>query len=963
MFSKIPKWFFLFPMVIATMIVIALIGTGATGAASINSNAPEHRGANQDNPNGPIVIQADQASISPPLSSISVPPYSTPDEIREIPLGPSLFQGLINDRDVPDPVVQSEFGPGVIPPTIQNFEGVNNVNGVLPPDTNGDVGPNHYVEMVNISLAVYDKSGNLLLGPIPNNALWAGFGGPCEVDNSGDPIVLYDELADRWLLSQFAVDTGAHECIAISTTPDPTGAYYRYAFNIGGFPDYPKLSVWPDAYYATYRNFGDTFDMQASAMNRAKMLVGDPTAELIITSISAGFAPLSVDGFLPVDLDGAAPPVGAPGLFIGQVYDELGHVTDALSLQEMHVDWTNPGNSTFSAPVILETAPVNDMCDGNRDCIPQPDTDQGLDAIGDRLLFRAAYRNFGFYQAIVTTATTDTGGEHAGKRWYELRDSGFGWGIFQQGTYAPDGDHRWMGSIAMDVAGNIGLGYSVSSETVYPSIRYTGRLVTDLLGVLPQGEGTIIAGSGSQTHSAARWGDYSSMSVDPVDGCTFWYANEYIQTTGSAPWQTRIASFKFDECPNPSQQDFSIWGQPAKQAICAPDNAEFDLSIFAIGGYTETVTLNSSGVPAGSSVGFSTNPVDPSGTSVMTLSNTGAATEGDYDIVVTGLSSTRTHSTTMMLSLFTDPPAGPALASPADGAVNQPIQPTLEWTALGDPANFTYAVELATDAGFNDIVESASNLVGTTYLVTTVLDFNTTYYWRVRASNTCGEGNDSAVFSFSTAGDGSCPPGQVANIIFNDDLDSSAPGWTHSAAVGPDTWSLVDTNPSPGSGGFSWLSVDHSAPSDQRLVSPVINLPSGESLLTLQFLNEQNFEDPAGSGSGCWDGGMLEYTTDGGANWIQFDSELLTDPYDGTGNNGPPAGLRLWCGTTGGHQDWLNSLVDLDALGGSTAQFRWSMLTDAAAGAEGWYIDDVLVQSCVESAPSILLPLVLAGPK
>jgi hypothetical protein len=426
-----------------------------------------------------------------------IPPQPSGD-IREIPLGKSVARGSV-ESNAADPVVQRDFGGSRIPDPIENFEGTGNVNGVLPPDTNGDVGPNHYVQMVNLSYAIWDKSGNLLFGPVPNNSLWAGFGGPCQNDNSGDPVVLYDPLADRWVLTQFAVSSGTHECIAISQTGDPLGAYYRYAFNIGGFPDYPKVGVWSDAYYATFRNFGAEFDMQAAAFNRAKMLVGDPTAEAVIFSISDAFPGLSVDGFLPVDLDGSAPPVGTPGLFAGYLPDENGFASDYLALFEMSVDWANPGNSTFSDPFLFPTAPF----DPNPSGIPQPDTGQTLDTLSFATMHRLAYRNFGFYQALVATHSVNVDDDHAGKRWYELRNAGNGWGIYQQGTYAPDADHRWMGSITMDAVGNIAL------ATASPAARSIPHPLHGPAGERSwaqcPGAREIIAGSGSQLHTAGRW--------------------------------------------------------------------------------------------------------------------------------------------------------------------------------------------------------------------------------------------------------------------------------------------------------------------------------------------------------------------------------------------------------------------------------------------------------------------------
>jgi hypothetical protein len=508
---------------------------------------------------GPIVRQAVKSDLSPPLRSIKpIPPEAADGGMLEIP-SYQLPKAGGGGSSSPDLDVQSAIGEMKMPPTIVNFEGVNNVNNAHPPDTQGDVGPNHYVQMVNISFAIWDKSGTLLYGPANNNTLWSGFGGDCETHNNGDPIVLYDQFADRWIMTQFALDfwTDFHECIAISQTPDPTGAWYRYDFLYSNtkMNDYPKFGVWPDGYYMTVNQFtaGGWAGAGVVAYERDAMLVGDPTAQAI------GFDLYSVNpnygGMLPSDFDGTImPPAGAPNPFIE--WDDSTWIgpNDSVRIWEFHVDWAVPGNSTFgiggNPNYVVNTSNVDpNMCGGSRACIPQPSPGYPLDAIADRLMFRAQYRNFGGYETLVANHTVDLGGDRAGIHWMELRDSGSGWTLHQDGVYGPaDGENRWMGSIAMDRDGNIALGYSVSSTQTYPSIRYTGRMAGDPLGTLPQGEASVIAGSGVQTSTYSRWGDYSMMSVDPVDDCTFWYTQEYYEVTGYAPWQTRVGAFQFPTC-------------------------------------------------------------------------------------------------------------------------------------------------------------------------------------------------------------------------------------------------------------------------------------------------------------------------------------------------------------------------------------------------------------------------------
>ena len=445
------------------------------------------------------------------------------------------------------------------PVTIANFDGVTNVNGVLPPDTNGDVGPNHYMQWVNLSFAIYSKTGTLLYGPAAGNTLWSGFGGVCQTRNDGDPIVLYDHLADRWMVSQFAVPGGAsgyHQCIAISQTGDPTGAWYRYDFlwSNTNMNDYPHFGVWPDGYYMAVHEFANaaTWAGQGVAVfERDKMLLGQAARMVKFNLYSTD---PNMGGMLPTDLDGPAPAAGTPNYFVEPDDNAGGFPQDQIQIWAFHVDWTNTALSTFTRTTTLATAAFDsNMCNGARTCIPQQGTTAKLDAIADRAMYRAQYRNFGGYETIVMNHTVDaTGTDRAGIRWYELRNTGgAGWGINQQSTFSPDATHRWMGSVAMNGSGDMAIGYSASSSTMYPAIRYTGRLASDALNSMTQGEGTLIAGTGAQTHTAARWGDYSMLAVDPTDDCTFWFTSEYVQTTGSAPWRTRIGSFKLADCGAP----------------------------------------------------------------------------------------------------------------------------------------------------------------------------------------------------------------------------------------------------------------------------------------------------------------------------------------------------------------------------------------------------------------------------
>jgi hypothetical protein len=413
-----------------------------------------------------------------------------------------------------------------------------------PPDTNGAIGATQYVQWVNESFAVFDKTtGAVVYGPVKGNTLWSGFGGVCETQNDGDPIVKWDRIANRWVMMQFAVPSGGpyYQCVAVSQTADATGAWNRYAFQYTNFPDYPKAGVWPDAYYVTFNMFsGNSFaGPRLCAYDRTAMLNGAAaTQQCVQLSTSYG-------SVLPADLDGATlPPAGAPNYMLSKA-------SSSLNMWKMHVDWATPANTTLSAAINIPVTAFNAACGGGT-CIPQAGTRQQLDSLADRLMYRLAYRNFGDHESLLANHSVAIGTRkrdtYAGVRWYELRNlSATTPTVYQQSTYAPDSTFRWLGSIAMDKMGNIALGYSASSSTMKPAIRYATRLATDPLNTLSN-ETTMVQGGGAQLTNLSRWGDYSAMTVDPADDCTFWYTNEYLKADGTFNWSTRIGSFKIAGC-------------------------------------------------------------------------------------------------------------------------------------------------------------------------------------------------------------------------------------------------------------------------------------------------------------------------------------------------------------------------------------------------------------------------------
>jgi hypothetical protein len=417
-----------------------------------------------------------------------------------------------------------------------------------PPDTNGAVGATQYVQWVNESFAVFDKTtGKTIEGPIPGNQLYQALGSthPCAVNNDGDPIAQYDKVNNRWILTQFSVTNGSSlgywQCIAVSKTSDAAGAYNVYAFRQPYFNDYPKFGVFNGTYFATYNMFnGNTFaGARLCAYDGAAMRSGSSAAEQCF-QLSTAYG-----GVLPADVDGlSAPPSGASEYF-------LAFGSNSLLTWRFHVDFAASGNSTLAGPYTTSVAAFAEACGGGT-CIPQPGTSQQLDSLADRLMYRLSYRHFtDGHEALFVNHSVNPGSVASGARWYELRPASGGTTgvtVFQQSTYAPGGSlSRWMGSIAADKNGDLALGYSASSASVYPSINYSFRIPTDTLNNLGS-EQVLQTGTGAQQRTLNRWGDYSAMTVDPVDDCTFWYTNEYLTANGTFNWHTRIGSFKLAGC-------------------------------------------------------------------------------------------------------------------------------------------------------------------------------------------------------------------------------------------------------------------------------------------------------------------------------------------------------------------------------------------------------------------------------
>lgn len=540
------------------LLMVLLAPTPVVAADASSATTPFAIGDPAGNPHPVRVVADSKHDLSPPLRDMIPLPLDRDDE-REMET--ELMRYPKGDFEEPDEALQTWLpnSPAAMPAPFVQFDGIKSASAggggcsCAPPDTDGEIGPHHFVQMVNTAFQVFDRTGGSVFGPVNINTVWSGFGGACQNENAGDPVVVYDQLADRWVISQFT-DTVApfFECIAVSKTGDPAGAWWRYAFQTSAtkFNDYPKLGVWPDGYYmsANLFNLPNTWAGTGFyAVDREQMLVGAAATMQFFE-----LPPADWGGALPSDLDGSTPPPpGAANVFVEVVdgaWDPPNWPNDELHFHQFHVDWATPANTTFNAaPIQVATASFDGLLCNFGACVPQVSTAQKLDTLSDRLMFRLAYRNFGDHESLVLTHTVDAATNQSALRWYEIRDPrGAPPTIFQQSTFAPDTLHRWMGSVAMDSLGDLAIGYNGSSATQSPDIRYTGRLVGDALNTLTQGEAVMITSAVSQT-ATSRWGDYSQLTLDPRNDCAFWFTTEYANGSGFA-WKTRIGAFRYPSC-------------------------------------------------------------------------------------------------------------------------------------------------------------------------------------------------------------------------------------------------------------------------------------------------------------------------------------------------------------------------------------------------------------------------------
>ena len=862
--------------------------------------------------------------------------------------------------------------PQAMPTPSLTFDGATSednraVNGAnyIPPDTNGDVGPNHYVSSVNTVLKIFNKSGTVVAGPIRTSSLFAALpaNDPCRIQNDGDAIVLYDTLADRWHISQFGLPAGTgaarYQCVALSVTGDPTGAYYIWSYVYPNASvvtnDYPKVGVWTDGYHMTFNQFASSgfAGVGILTQDRQKALVGDPMAGVIY--INFGSIDGSAFALLPADIDGyVGPPSGASETFAEVRSDEQNDPLDAIRIYKWVPDFTNPNNSIFTVIGDVPTAAF----DGRSPNPPPPnqraDIEQmggtPLDSIATRSMHRFAYRNLGTtanpLNSYVGNLTVNVSGVdpsnsaanyQAGIRWFEMRRTGDAFSMFDQGTHnltpgdGANGLNNWMSSIAQDNQGDIALGFSQAGTTQRADIKIAGRTNNAAnSGVLNEGEALMYAAGGSQTSTSNRWGDYSAMSVDPTDDCTFWYTQEYYPVTSSGSWFTRVGKFRFPQCTDAPKATitgtitFCSGGAPVPNSFINATGG-FNRVTGANGTYSIIVSPGTYTVTGGKFGGFNGN------SQTVTVGSGGTATA---NFCLTGVPLVASGTTQIVSESCGLPNAAPdpgeqitvSLPLQNTGAASTSnltatLQATGGVTNPGPAQNFGALAPGSAAAAKNFTFTVDPNLpCGSVVTLTFNITDGATSYGTVTQTYKTGVMTASLSENF----DGVTAPALPAGWS-NVKLSGTAINWITSTAM-------------PSSAPNAAFVNDPTVPSSSALLSPAVAIQTVNAQIT--FRNAYDTES-------TYDGMVLEYSTDGGTTWtdiIAGGGSFVSGGYNSLINanfGSSIAGRRAWSGSSSGY---VNTVVNLpNSLNGQTVRFRWLMGSDEGTGGNGVNIDDVKV--------------------
>ncbi|MDH3529036.1 MAG: FG-GAP-like repeat-containing protein, partial [Acidobacteriota bacterium] len=927
----------------------------------------------------PQKVKAFAVAVSPRVDSLSPP---TPDPGNK---SGKLGKAAANAREVPNRQpfrkrivgtqndVESSFftttGVGMPSPSL-SFEGLSSNDNaaafgfrIIPPDTNGDVGPKHFVQAVNSLLRVYDKAGNPQTPPFKLSSLFAPLGTACSTRDDGDPIVLYDTLADRWILSQYCKNIPPfRQMLAVSETSDPTGEYFVYEFIMPNVKlnDYAKLGIWHDAIYMSTDEFlgSDYAGSGAFAFEREKLIVGDPNASFIYFDLASPTT-IRLGGLLPVDLDGLrAPPAASPGMFVGYSADEYGEPADALRIFEFRPDFDTPANSTFAeaSESPLQTAAFDPTSENGRDDIEQPPPGEGLDSQGDRLMFRAAYRNLGSSESIVVNQTvrvTSVGQTYrAGVRVYEIRRSvGQPFTFKEQSTIGSADTSRFMAAAAQDHQGNLAVGYSTSNEEKEPSIVYTGKLSAEPRGTF-RNEAIFVTGTGVQTAFGFRWGDYSGLVSDPSDGCTFWITNQYysLQSQNESPfgWLTRIGKFRFSECVDESTTKIDVFAVNDQNNDLIPNAL---VKIYLNGDlntipYTRVTKTNGAIDPVWT----------PAGTHRIVVSASGFITR-EFDLTVKV-----SPNESWFLNARLTPTAvieSRSIEISSEGcAANGTIEPgetvtidvSLQNTGQSPTSGLT-ATLLAKGGVLNPgppqnygVLTVAGEIVTRPFSFTAAPSLSCGDEIDLRFSLTDVEQNLGVLTIPVRTG--------ISNIVFQENFDGvAAPtlpaGWSTSFEGDRENWTTSTVRSF--SGPNTAFSPAPRTIGVNEIISPLISVSTADA--ELRFKNWYELETTF-LRNRVYDGAVIEIEIGGGP-WqdiLEAGGYFISGGYnDGVIDaccSNPLMGRRAWSGRSGvdAVPVFIDSIVRLPAsAAGNDVRFRWRVATDNGTFKEGQYIDDVEV--------------------
>ena len=952
------RWFNVFLVVIGIVLMLQ-------GFSYSNAETKKYTPLRFSDEIKPQNIRAIAFGVSPKVSSFApAAPDSTQtnkktadEKARQVPNNLPFrkqVEGAIHDSESNLAVISGNSMPA---PSL-SFEGLNSNDNaaaygfrVIPPDTFGDVGFNHYVQAVNSLVRVFDKNGNALTPPFKLSSIFAPLGTLCSTRNDGDPIVLFDALTDRWILSQFCTQAPPfRQMIAVSKTGDPTGEYYIYEFVMPNnkLNDYSKFGVWSDAYYMSTDEFfgSDYAGSGAFAFDKTKLLAGDATASYIYFDLASPTT-LRIGGLLPTDFDGLTPPpANAPNIFVGYTATEYGEAQDAIRLFDFHADFANPNNSTFTerpeSP--LAVAPFDPTSPNGREDIFQPTPGERLDSQSDRLMYRVGYRNFGTHESLVFNQTVRVTpielNYQAGVRVYELRRASAGFNVHESATVGDDSTSRFMASAAQDHQGNLAVGYSKSNRETNPAILYSGKLASEPVGTF-RSETALILGTGVQKAFGFRWGDYSAMSIDPQDDCTFWLTNEYYtpesQDESDFGWLTRIGKFKFTECTNAPRSTIngvvtnSANGQPLANATITA--SAFSRSTNASGNYGNLIVLPNTYNLTASAQGFRSQTIQITIADGQTLTQNfalqptavfenplvnitvescapnNAIDPGENVTIDIGLANSGQANTTNLT----------ATLLPTGGVIN-PSEPqnygalTVGGTAVLRPFSFTASPNLNCGGIISltlQLRENAENLGTVTINLLT--------------------GRPRIAFS---------------EDFDNEPLPKLPTGWTTSATGAQQIWRIREERfQTPPNSAFS---PDPNQVGLNEMTSPVFQITSPNA--EIQFRNWYELETTF-LRNRLYDGSVLEIKI--GVNDFQ-DIEKAGGIFSQGGYDGvidsccqnPLMGRRGWSGRSGIEptSTWITSKAKLPvSAAGQNVQFRWRVGTDIGTFREGQYIDDISV--------------------